>query len=389
MIIFQDMGLFRRDERKKEIRYILSIDGGGIRGIIPGYILGMMNQIIRESGTDRPLYSCFDLAIGTSTGALLAFALTADPENTALSREEGKPFPAMKAETRGIIRRRTVYTEMGVLDRGTDPMTLEDLYISHRSEIFPQRNTVKSILYPLFQDKYSAEAIEGFLERMIGDKELSDTFIPTAAVSYSLDMGGVYLLRSWDSHGLLMKQALRATTAAPMYFPSAHIKEKDTGAEHTLADGGLAANNPALWGYMEARKLYPDADEFRILSLSTCKMQYSSQLSGAQGGLAAWAKEYTKIADDAQLCTADSMLEAIPGVKYTRIWAPVLTERIKLDATAEPSIGQLQKAAREAYSIEEGKIRGFISDMLEEEIHSSVRIRERKRLPEPSQAMLP
>ena len=277
----------------------------------------------------------------------------------------------------------------GVLDRGTDPMTLEDLYISHRSEIFPQRNTVKSILYPLFQDKYGAEAIEGFLERMIGDKELSDTFIPTAAVSYSLDMGGVYLLRSWDSHGLLMKQALRATTAAPMYFPSAHIKEKDTGAEHTLADGGLAANNPALWGYMEARKLYPDADEFRILSLSTCKMQYSSQLSGAQGGLAAWAKEYTKIADDAQLCTVDSMLEAIPGVKYTRIWAPVLTERIKLDATAEPSIGQLQKAAREAYSIEEGKIRGFISDMLEEEIHSSVRIRERKRLPEPSQAMLP
>ena len=224
---------------------------------------------------------------------------------------------------------------------------------------------------------------------MIGDKELSDTFIPTAAVSYSLDMGGIYLLRSWNSHGLLMKQALRATTAAPMYFPSAHIKEKDTGAEHTLADGGLAANNPALWGYMEARKLYPDADEFRILSLSTCKMQYSSQLSGAQGGLAAWAKEYTKIADDAQLCTADSMLEAIPGVKYTRIWAPVLTERIKLDATAEPSIGQLQKAAREAYSIEEGKIRGFISDMLEEEIHSSVRIRERKRLPEPSQAMLP
>ena len=76
-------------------------------------------------------------------------------------------------------------------------------------------------------------------------------------------------------------------------------------------------------------------------------------------------------------------------MKYTRIWAPVLTERIKLDATAEPSISQLQKAARDAYSIEEEKIRGFISDMLEEEIHSSVRIRERKRLPEPSQAMLP
>ena len=383
------MGLFRKEEKKKEIRYILSIDGGGIRGIIPGYILGAMDRILKESGNSRPLYSYFDMAIGTSTGALLAFALTADPEDTALKREEGKPFRVVQREKQGLIFRKTVIIDNGLLERGTDPSSLEDLYISHRNEIFPQRNGIKNLLYPIFQDKYDAETIEGFLDRMIGSRKLSETFIPTAAISFSLDQGGLYVLRSWDSHSLLMKEALRATTAAPMYFPPMHITEHDTGAEHMLADGGLGANNPALIGYAEARKLYPDADEFRILSLSTCKMQYRADLSGPQGGIAAWAKEYTKISDDAEIHTADTVLPSIPGVKYTRIWAPVLTERIKLDATAEPSISQLQKAAREAYALEEGKIREFVNDMTAEDVHDSVRIRVPRPLPEPSPAALP
>ena len=382
------MGLFRKEEKKKDIRFILSIDGGGMRGIIPGYILGKMDRILKESGSRRPLYSYFDLAIGTSTGALLAFALTADPEGTALKREEGKPFTVMQSEKRGIIRKRTVFTERGILERGTDPQTLEDLYISHRSEIFPQRNAIKTFLYPIFQDKYDEESIEAFLERMIGERRLSETFIPTAAVSFSLDQGGLYVLRSWDSHGLMMKEALRATTAAPMYFPPAHITERDTGMEHILADGGLGANNPALIGYREARRLYPDADEYRILSLSTCKMQYRADKPGSQGGITAWAKEYTKISDDAQISTADTVLPSIPGVKYTRIWAPVLTERIRLDATAEPSIGQLRKAARDTYEMEEGKIREFMGGMLGEEVHESAAIRELRHLPEPPQGAL-
>ena len=383
------MGLFRKEEKRKDVRYILSIDGGGMRGIIPGYILGQMDRILKESGNSRPLYSFFDLAIGTSTGALLAFALTADPENTALKREEGKPFRVFKKEERRLFRRKPVFTEKGLIERGSDPMSLEDLYISHRNEIFPQKNTIKSILYPVFQDKYGEESIEAFLERMIGKRMLSETFIPTAAVSFSLDQGGLYVLRSWDSHGILMKDALRATTAAPMYFPPARIKESDTGAEHILADGGLGANNPALIGYEEARNLYPDADEYRILSLSTCKMQYRAEPSGPLGGIAAWAKEYTRISDDAQIYTADTVLPSIPGVRYTRIWAPVLTERIRLDATADPSVGQLQKAAREAYGMEEEKIRSFIEEMIKEDVHDSVAIREQRCIPGPSQEALP
>ena len=360
------MPIFRRQEKKKEVRYILSIDGGGMRGIIPGYILGTINHMVRNSGTERPLYSFFDLVIGTSTGALLAFALSADSEKTKLRKEEGRPYPVMESSRKGLFRKRTIYTERGVLERGSDPEQFESLYIDHRDEIFPRRSSFRNILYPILQDKYPASDIEGFLDDI-----------------------GIYLMRSWDSHGFLMKEALRATTAAPMYFPPSRLTERDTGSKLTLVDGGLCANNPALIGYTEARKLYPEADEFRILSLSTCKMQYSTSASWREGGLASWATEFTRIADDAQQDTADRALSSMPDVSYTRIWAPVLTEKIRLDDTAEPSVSQLRKAARETFSIEEEKIRKFAGTMLEEEIHSSVRIRELRQLQGPSPEALP
>ena len=50
---------------------ILAIDGGGIRGLIPALVLAEIEQ-----RTGRPICSLFDLVAGTSTGAILACALT-------------------------------------------------------------------------------------------------------------------------------------------------------------------------------------------------------------------------------------------------------------------------------------------------------------------------
>ena len=57
-----------------EERFILAIDGGGMRGIIPAYILSRLSAMLKAEGDTRPLYSHFDLAAGTSTGALIAGA---------------------------------------------------------------------------------------------------------------------------------------------------------------------------------------------------------------------------------------------------------------------------------------------------------------------------
>ena len=62
--------LRRGETRKKEERFILAIDGGGMRGIIPSRILSHISAELRRMGDKRPLYSHFDLIAGTSTGAL-------------------------------------------------------------------------------------------------------------------------------------------------------------------------------------------------------------------------------------------------------------------------------------------------------------------------------
>ena len=83
--------LRKKEEKKREIRYILTIDGGGMRGIVPAFILKQMDRYLKTL-TSRPLYSFFDLVAGTSTGALLSLGLTCPLGGKILKREEGEPF---------------------------------------------------------------------------------------------------------------------------------------------------------------------------------------------------------------------------------------------------------------------------------------------------------
>ena len=79
---------------------VLSIDGGGVRGIIPAYIL---NYIAEK--TQKPMHELFDVIAGTSTGGIIALGL-------------------------GINRKGT--------DKPYTPAELLDLYVSKAAKIFPQ-----------------------------------------------------------------------------------------------------------------------------------------------------------------------------------------------------------------------------------------------------------
>lgn len=62
-------------EEKKKFT-ILSIDGGGIRGLIPAKVLAELERELKKQDPDKPLYEYFDLICGTSTGAILAIAIS-------------------------------------------------------------------------------------------------------------------------------------------------------------------------------------------------------------------------------------------------------------------------------------------------------------------------
>jgi patatin-like phospholipase/acyl hydrolase len=219
---------------------ILSIDGGGIRGIIPAMII----QALLGS---RRVQDAFHIVAGTSTGGIIACGLA-------------KPTPI---DLKDII----------------------GLYVDHGSEIFK-----KGVLDPVhyaYGPKYKPTALEQYLASQLGGTYLSEVkgvelLVPSYAISLPRpDLSGgtcaPMFFRSWQARGLQNAKAeeydftleaiARATSAAPTYFPPATISNR-AGQSFTMIDGGVFANNPTLSAMVEAYRLY-HARKFKVVSIGT------------------------------------------------------------------------------------------------------------------------
>ncbi len=81
-----------RSGRGERLFRILALDGGGMRGIIPGEVLAYV-----EERTRRPVHALFDLVAGTSAGGLLGLALTVP--------RPGRAEPWAAADALDVFRR--------------------------------------------------------------------------------------------------------------------------------------------------------------------------------------------------------------------------------------------------------------------------------------------
>ncbi len=216
---------------------ILSIDGGGIRGIIPAMVLARI-----EALTGKPVSELFDLIAGTSTGGILALGLTRPGA-------AGKPcFTAAE---------------------------MMALYEQEGWRIF-RRSTFRKIvtLDNLAEEKYTADGIEGVLDQYFGESRLKDALVDVVIPSYETERRFPFFFKSRNARSRVdydfpMKAVARATSAAPTYFQPLKL---DAGAPpdyYSLIDGGVYANNPAMCGYVEARTTFPDRDDTCVVSLGT------------------------------------------------------------------------------------------------------------------------
>jgi uncharacterized protein len=237
----------------KKIR-ILSLDGGGIRGIISCVILKYVEeQLQRLDDPEAKIGDYFDLIAGSSTGGLLA-AIILFPNN-----EKKAKFSVQEAL---------------------------DLYSKKGDSIF-NVSFWEHLLNPfgLFNEKISQRNIEKQLKEVFGNLELKDFIKPCLITSYDIAARSAKFFTSQDAISSLenfyVRDVCRATAAAPTYFEPAKIKSK-YGQEFTLIDGGVFANNPALCAYAEARKVpfskilnddekpdYPSIKDMIIVSIGT------------------------------------------------------------------------------------------------------------------------
>lgn len=204
---------------------ILSIDGGGIRGIIPASILTTL-----EEKKEKPIAEMFDLLVGTSTGGLLTAALSV-PDSTG-----GRP----KYSARQLL---TLYQQRG-------------------REIFDkallQQMPFIGFVSDLFDETYSHEPLERLLTEYFADSTLSGAITPLVITSYDIERRETYFFKTSQAKSDVdrdhfLRDVVRATTAAPTYFEPAMVRSRaKTPTERALVDGGVFASNPAMCGYIEA-----------------------------------------------------------------------------------------------------------------------------------------
>lgn len=229
-------------------RLILSIDGGGIRGLIPALVLAELEQRLKAAGKKGPLAGRFDLIAGTSTGGIIAAGLTC---------------PATKGGKTPVCT----------------AADLVDFYADEGDAIFDQSffNRLRSILNPagLFDEKYDARPLEQALRKRLGDIPLSKALTTVVLTAYDIERReAVYMTNGPSSSGepsddYLFWEAARATSAAPTYFETALISNLTKKRTEALVDGGVFANDPSLGAVVEAKKQQWAEKDLVIVSLGT------------------------------------------------------------------------------------------------------------------------
>ena len=231
---------------KKKVVNVLSIDGGGIRGILPSQILVYVEKKLSEIyGKTTRLSDHFDLIAGTSTGGILA-ALYCFPD------KDGNPK----------------YTAEESLN----------LYMNNGSDIFKKQSRWYYTLNGLLGPRYNPDNIENLFEMYFEDTRIKESTTNLMLSSIDNINREIYFFKSYkakekEPHNTLFKDAVRATSAAPTYFRPNHIYID--GEERSLIDGGLGINNPTISAYIEIGNLYPEATTINILSIGTSPLEES------------------------------------------------------------------------------------------------------------------
>tara|TARA_B100000405_G_scaffold225537_1_gene160719 strand:- start:31 stop:921 length:891 start_codon:yes stop_codon:yes gene_type:complete len=272
-------------------KYILSIDGGGVRAIASIIFLQKLEANLEVSLSEK-----FDFFIGTSAGAISSLGLSINKMSAADLMNIWSKENLVKTMTNSSWE-----TSLGIM------------------QINP---------------KYTNTGKREVLREFFSDKKLGDAHKPVAVTSYDIEKRLPVLLTSYGDPEVSVVDSGDATSAAPVYYPTAQVGDR------FLIDGGIVANHPVLHGYVEAKKLYPDSD-LVVLSVGTGlnKRPLKGQDS-KKWGLIGWMMH-----DLFGLMVESSMdhelAEELIGKNYLRINSPLGRVNRRLDDNSDSNIERI------------------------------------------------
>lgn len=316
---------------------ILSIDGGGLRGLIPVKILQHIEAI-----TGKSTQKMFKLISGTSTGALIACGISLLDKSGTTSRY--------------------------------NLQELEDIYTTKADEIFPRHSWLTSPFfwlrawafpkhYPTGLHKELTRLFNNLVDIKDGTARLANCAPPLFITSYDIKNNKTIFFKSrYADDGLneSLYKICRATSAAPTYLPAFSFRYDH--ANRTFVDGGVFMNNPSLGALVElwkhkGEKIYggstTEDDEIYLLSIGTG--HYTGEIiSGTNIGKIGWARPISDIMMAGQSQTADYQVkEALTfanNINYLRLDVDINDANFKeMDDSSKKTQAYLLKLFDEQY----------------------------------------
>lgn len=282
---------------------ILSLDGGGLRGMFSAAVLVRL-----EEDLDVRIIDHFDLIAGTSTGGVIALGL-------------------------GL---------------GLTPREIVEFYTEHGPRIFRDRSRTRS-MRRLLRSKYPAQPLRDALTTAFRERRFGESTKRLIIPSYNLGEDDVYLFRTphlphlaRDWRELAVDVAM-ATTAAPTFLPAVHLDGT------RLVDGGMWANNPAMVALVEAvGPLGVPHDAIRVFSLGTTTDVRHRHRRLDHGGLLPWANDAVEVLMRAQSTSVTKQLgHLLDSDRVLRLNPTVPTGLLSLDRVdADDLVGRAAHASR-------------------------------------------
>lgn len=297
-----------------QVRRILSLDGGGIRGLVTARWLAGVDAVLAAGGKPE-IPTSFDLLAGSSTGGLIACGLAL-----------GRP-----------------------------PAELAELYRARRHAIFPGlarrlwSRTTRLFSQGPSAPRYDGRGLEEVLADTFGDARLGDLRAPVLITSYDTISRRPVIFKSFKAEhvDLRVRDVCRATSAAPTYFPAHPMRVE--GADRALIDGGIVANNPTACAIAEALRKDPQVDRTQdliVLSVGSGERIRPIDLRAArEWGALEWAVPIIDVLFDGNAESVDYIARHIVGDGYFRMQTQLTLGLDDLDDVSDTNLHALEMLA--------------------------------------------
>lgn len=347
-----------------KLKRILSLDGGGIRGILTGKILEALEEKLNEAYTkkngsprEKPLRlgEYFDMVAGTSTGGILTCILLCPSD-------DDPKYPRFSAKE------------------------AVDIYLKKGPQIFKPTwaGRMPGFLEGIGGSKFGDMSMEDVLKSYLGEKKLSDMLKPCLITTYDIQERSAVFFTSHDaktkeSKDFALWQVCRSTSAAPTFFPPAQARSGDDFLLHTI-DGGLFANNPTMCAFVEGLKIFRDetkhliaADRMMIVSIGTGEIKKKYAFTEAvKWGTLRWVKPIIDIMMTGVSETVDYQLRKLFKTidcpdQYYRIMPELGDANPEMDDISNANLEALRQAGIKNADINEDTLEKIAKMLIENE----------------------